>query len=89
MKIMRSFSQITNRLGKHLRVTYKKKIFKYTHKGMYFTHSYEIYLNKQYIDTVYGLTIYLDYYIENLIRKRLKIICKLKRKKNLKRYVRL
>lgn len=88
LRIMHTLSQISNRLGKHLQVTYKKKRFKNTYRGIYFTHCYEIYLNNQYVDTVYGDNIFYSFSIETLIKKRLKIVCRLKRKKNLRRYVR-
>lgn len=87
--IMRTLSNVNEKLGKHLRVTYKKKLFKNTYNGRYFTHCYELYLNTKYVTTIYdNQDLLRKYYIEDIVRSKLKVVCRLKRKKKPRKYVR-
>lgn len=88
LRIMHTLFRISNELGKHLKVTYKKKQFKNSYRGKYFTHYYEIYLNKKYVCNVYGDMILSEYYMKDKIREKLVIVCRLRRKRNVKKYVR-
>lgn len=90
--IMGTLTRVSDILGKHLIVSYKKKKFNNEYKGVYFTHCYELFLNKKYIITVYGdgLLLYGAHLsIAKAIRDKLKPVCKLKRKKNVKKFVKI
>ena len=88
--ILGILSKASNSLGKNLTISYKKKKFENEYRGIYFTDCYELYLNKKYITTVYGDTIrHNSYYIVKVIKVKLKPVCKLKRIKDGRKFVRI
>lgn len=88
LRIVSVLSSVENMLGTNLKVTYKKKKFNNTYNGVYFTHSYELFLNKKYVSTLYGDNIVYRKYIYNIIKSKLRVVCRLKRKKKPRVYVR-
>lgn len=90
--IMGTLARVSGILGKHLVVSYKKKKFNNKYQDIYYTHCYELFLNKKYITTIYGNGILLwgaHFSIAKTIREKLKPVCKLKRIKNVKKRVKI